>query len=166
MELTSAEKKLLNHLAHKIFHDTLEKARAIAGEHGGACLTQAPPLRVEDPLLWQCVQGHVWGASISTIEKTGHWCPYCDKGQKIRPKEQMTVISTEYLQHMSKEGFGLLVDDGDLLARTDLVHGTCMDCCTQLLLMQKQWESLEECPSCLRKIESFKALIRETSDVN
>ena len=165
MKLSSTEMKLLSQLAQKINHDTLEKARAIAGEHGGACLSQAPLVSVDDPLLWQCAEGqHVWGASVSTIS-TGRWCPHCEKEQNVRPKEQMTVISREYLHHMSKEGFGLLADDGDLLAQTDLVNGTCMDCCAQLRLMHKQWESLDECPCCRRQIESFHNLIRRTDDV-
>src|SRR6056297_747216 len=62
MKLSSTEMKLLSQLAQKINHDTLEKARAIAGEHGGACLSQAPLVSVDDPLLWQCSEGqHVWG---------------------------------------------------------------------------------------------------------
>ncbi len=32
---------------------------------------------VHTKLLWQCSEGHTFSASLFTVLKGGHWCPFC-----------------------------------------------------------------------------------------
>ena len=59
---------------------TIEEARKLAAARNGALLSKRY-LNSAAKLLWQCAQGHVWAASLSSVKgnknKKGSWCREC-----------------------------------------------------------------------------------------
>lgn len=53
----------------------LDKARQVAAEQGGECLSQCY-LNRRSKLQWRCHRGHTWYTSMASI-LAGHWCPAC-----------------------------------------------------------------------------------------
>lgn len=56
-------------------HRDITYWKAFAKERGGECLS-TEYVRSEEPLVWQCSDGHIWEARPNNV-KFGTWCPYC-----------------------------------------------------------------------------------------
>ena len=54
--------------------DDIQNAAAF---RGGKCLSKEVGATVHTKLLWQCSEGHTFSASLFTVLKGGHWCPFC-----------------------------------------------------------------------------------------
>lgn len=55
---------------------TIEDARRVAHERGGACLSDEY-INARSRLTWQCHRGHVWPANLDNVKNKGKWCPDC-----------------------------------------------------------------------------------------
>ncbi|WP_157131181.1 hypothetical protein [Burkholderia pseudomallei] len=55
---------------------TIEDARRVAHERGGACLSDEY-LNARSRLTWQCHRGHVWQANFDNVKNKGKWCLDC-----------------------------------------------------------------------------------------
>lgn len=55
---------------------TIEDARQVAHERGGACLSDEY-VNARSRLTWQCHRGHVWQANFDNVKNKGKWCPDC-----------------------------------------------------------------------------------------
>ena len=56
---------------------TIEQMQEIAKSRGGLCLSKKY-ITARKNLLWQCKEGHGWGATPDNI-KRGTWCPRCKR---------------------------------------------------------------------------------------
>ncbi|MDR3428204.1 hypothetical protein [Silvimonas sp.] len=54
----------------------LDDAQALAAQHGGTCLSVSY-VGSNDPLRWQCAQGHEWQSSLRAQRHRLHWCEAC-----------------------------------------------------------------------------------------
>ena len=45
-------------------------------------------------LLWKCVKGHIWHATLNAIKDRNTWCPFCSKYKR---EKLCREILTEYL---------------------------------------------------------------------
>lgn len=52
---------------------TLQDARAVAAEHGGACLSR----KTGSVLRWKCAEGHVFEATAHRVIRRRQWCGRC-----------------------------------------------------------------------------------------
>jgi hypothetical protein len=57
---------------------TIDNMKTLAEARGGTCLSNTF-VNVDAKLLWQCSEGHQWGATPYKIS-AGTWCPYCSSG--------------------------------------------------------------------------------------
>jgi hypothetical protein len=65
---------------------TIDDARRVARERGGACLSEVL-VTVKAKLQWRCGRGHEWPASLQEVAR-GTWCPTCAKpGSKSSQRE-------------------------------------------------------------------------------
>jgi ribosomal protein L32 len=55
---------------------SIEVAQQAAKARGGQCLSQTYQNN-QTPLTWECDQGHVWEAPLSTVRNKGCWCAEC-----------------------------------------------------------------------------------------
>lgn len=58
---------------------SLEEAKEEAKKRGSKCLSKTY-ISSNRNLIWECKNGHIWNASLSTI-KTGVWCKACSSGK-------------------------------------------------------------------------------------
>src|SRR5579863_6622605 len=81
----------------------LAKAKAIAEERNGVCLSDAY-VNGSEHLQWKCLaDGYVWGASLDNV-KRGRWCPQCagrpkldiDTAREIAAARNGLCLSDEY----------------------------------------------------------------------
>ncbi|CAE8740646.1 unnamed protein product [Polarella glacialis] len=80
----------------------IEKARQVAAERGGQCLS-SDYVSVHDKLLWQCHNGHSWSAPLSNLTYAGAWCPKCGgasrrTSQLLRARQHAMSKSGECLE--------------------------------------------------------------------
>ncbi|CAE8581558.1 unnamed protein product [Polarella glacialis] len=62
----------------------LEKAKGLAAQHGGTCLSESYT-SVHHALLWQCAHGHEWQAPLASIKYRKRWCHTCLLGSSVKP---------------------------------------------------------------------------------
>jgi hypothetical protein len=55
----------------------LKKAKAVAEERGGKCLSTDANIITKNKLLWECSLGHTWKATSDSVLNQGTWCPQC-----------------------------------------------------------------------------------------
>lgn len=60
----------------------IEDMRLLAEERGGRCLSRTYE-RSNQPLQWECSEGHSWEATPAAV-KHGGWCPRCSQGLSER----------------------------------------------------------------------------------
>lgn len=64
---------------------TIERARELAREHGGKCLSDAYA-KTSARLRWECGDGHTFEKSVDAVRQ-GQWCPHCkrsmSRGERI-----------------------------------------------------------------------------------
>lgn len=65
---------------------TIEEMRALAAEHGGACLSPEYT-NLSTKLHWRCANGHEWWSAPGNI-KAGSWCPTCGRAISERKRSQ------------------------------------------------------------------------------
>ena len=71
---------------------TLARAKKVAAQHGGECLSPACS-RAVDPLTWRCHKGHMWVAAARNVLRVGSWCPRCGHqraGKTRRERDEVT----------------------------------------------------------------------------
>lgn len=56
---------------------TLDDANEIAKERGGFCLSTEKTFLTHEKLKWQCINKHVWNASLHNVKDSYTWCPKC-----------------------------------------------------------------------------------------
>lgn len=61
---------------------TIKDAHAIAKLRGGKCLSKTYVRKI-DKLKWECQYGHIWKASLDSLENSGSWCPECGGTKKL-----------------------------------------------------------------------------------
>lgn len=67
---------------------TIEKAKSIAAERGGECLSKELSSSRDDRLSWRCSEGHSWQATYHGVGHEGSWCPTCArKSRRIGIKQ-------------------------------------------------------------------------------
>lgn len=66
---------------------TIEDARRVAHERGGACLSDEY-VNARSRLTWQCHRGHVWQANFDNVKNKGKWCPNCAVLQMTKDPEK------------------------------------------------------------------------------
>jgi hypothetical protein len=66
----------------------LEKARGLAAQKGGECLTDKY-IGSQSQMTWRCASGHEWCASFSNTVNLGKWCPWC-AGNKVDAATQLS----------------------------------------------------------------------------
>ncbi|CAG8623370.1 10608_t:CDS:1 [Paraglomus occultum] len=54
----------------------LEFVKNIANSRSGECLSENY-VNAHTKLMWKCVNGHKWTASLASIMHCNSWCPYC-----------------------------------------------------------------------------------------
>ncbi len=79
----------------------LEEAQEAAKKRGGKCLS-TKYVNSKEKMDWECSRGHTWSAQYDGI-KRGKWCPYCDRINKTRGKE---LLSIETAKTLAKEKGG------------------------------------------------------------
>ena len=83
--------------------EQLFKAKIIAQDHGGVCLSSEYKGSTQK-LEWKCQYGHVWEASLSNISR-GKWCPWC-AGNKVDAATQL-----KRAQQTAKSHGGILLSN-------------------------------------------------------
>jgi hypothetical protein len=72
---------------------TMDDLQALAGAHGGRCLsTQCPGMYA--PLEWECAEGHRWFTPARNIRR-GRWCPACAYQRKRLPLAEIQRVAGE-----------------------------------------------------------------------
>nr|MDO8113046.1 hypothetical protein [Candidatus Sigynarchaeota archaeon] len=87
----------------------IEKARAIAADRGGSCLS-SEYTNSHASLAWRCSHGHEFHLSLVKVSK-GRWCTECELG---RPKVTRMTIDQEERYSFLEEAAWLL--GGELLS--------------------------------------------------
>jgi hypothetical protein len=64
-----------------VAEEQLEKARSVAFQRGGYCLTNQY-INSKAQMIWRCARGHEWQATYSNVVNRGKWCPWC-AGNKV-----------------------------------------------------------------------------------
>jgi len=72
----------------------LDKARLVAQQRGGQCLTDNQLVTTEEPLEWCCSLGHKWPASLYSVISLGTWCPECKNS--IAEKMVRAIMEATY----------------------------------------------------------------------
>ena len=54
----------------------IDQAKQIAFSRNGECLSTSCFNNYSD-LLWKCVKGHIWHATLNAIKDRNTWCPIC-----------------------------------------------------------------------------------------
>ncbi len=76
-------------------HCGLEEAQDAAKKRGGKCLSTTY-VNMREKMTWECCRGHTWSAQYDGI-KRGKWCPICDKINRTRGKELLSVETAKTL---------------------------------------------------------------------
>jgi hypothetical protein len=77
----SIEVDLRNAYANFGLKEALKELQTLAKKRGGKCLSDKY-IHSHKKLLWECAEGHQWGATPTNI-KTGTWCPECAGKAKL-----------------------------------------------------------------------------------
>ena len=56
----------------------INQAKQIAFSRNGECLSTSYFNNYSD-LLWKCIKGHIWYATLNSIKNANTWCPFCPK---------------------------------------------------------------------------------------
>ena len=68
---------------------SLKVARKVARARGGACLS-TKYVNNHRHLIWRCMEGHLWSASLNAVKDKHSWCPECSSG--ISEKGVRTIL--------------------------------------------------------------------------
>ena len=63
-------------------HSPIQKIQSIARLRGGECLS-IRYVKGAAPLVWRCVFGHRWRASLASVTSRNTWCPTCAGNRRL-----------------------------------------------------------------------------------
>lgn len=84
-------------ITHAKLRGSIEEARSIAKKRGGECLSEHYE-NSQKKLLFKCLSGHPFEASLNKVKNQSQWCPSCktSKGESI---------CRVYLEHIFQKKF-------------------------------------------------------------
>lgn len=95
--------------------EALLKAKTIAIERGGECLSDAY-LTTNAPMHWRCKEGHEWHAPYKRVVTAGTWCYTCyHTKNKVMPTRLKigldSVIALQKAHSIARENGGLCLEN-------------------------------------------------------
>ncbi|RHZ89758.1 hypothetical protein Glove_11g77 [Diversispora epigaea] len=83
---------------------TLDDAKQIALSRNGQCLSEKYINHL--PLLWRCIEGHLWHAQLNRVKSNDSWCPCCarltlEDAKKIAFNQNGQCLSEKYVNSQS-----------------------------------------------------------------
>jgi hypothetical protein len=61
---------------------TLKDMQMVARQKGGKCLSKEY-FNIDEKLIWECENGHVWEARASNVKNNNTWCLKCSGSEKL-----------------------------------------------------------------------------------
>ncbi len=91
------------------FSKTIEDCQALAKLKNGECLS-TEYINNATHLNWKCHLGHMWQATMASLEHYNSWCPHCAGSarrtiqdcQALAIKNEGRCLSTEYTNNIAK----------------------------------------------------------------
>ena len=94
---------------------TIEKMKDIAESRKGKCLSEKY-INSVTKLKWHCIEGHIWSARPSDIQRE-HWCPQC--GNKRKGESQK--LNIEEIQQIALDQGGCCLSSEYINSHTPLL---------------------------------------------
>ena len=81
---------------------TLKDMRTLAKSHGGKCLSKRYE-GAHSNLEWECVSGHLWKATATSVRNAETWCPKCAQNVRLTIEEMRTIAKSRGGKCLSKK---------------------------------------------------------------